>query len=49
MSMTFDDDMSEGQGQGQVKLRGHRTRALSYGEYLYEAIRVVKNFLVTDK
>jgi hypothetical protein len=45
MSMTFNDDASERRGRGRVKLRGHRTRALSYSECLYEAIQVGKNFL----
>jgi hypothetical protein len=45
MSMTFNDDASERRGRGRVKLRGCRMRALGYGECLYEAIQVGKNFL----
>jgi hypothetical protein len=44
--MTFNDDASERQGRGQVKRQGRRMSALSYGECLYEAIRVGKNFLL---
>jgi hypothetical protein len=40
--MTSNDDTSE----RQVKLQGHRTRALSYGECLYDAIRGEKDFLL---
>jgi hypothetical protein len=30
MFMTFNEGVSERRGQGQIELRGHRTRALRY-------------------
>jgi hypothetical protein len=38
MSMTFNDGANERRERGRVRLQGRKTRALSYGECLYDAI-----------
>jgi hypothetical protein len=37
--MTFNDGANERRERGQVRLRGRKMRALSYGECFYDAIR----------
>jgi hypothetical protein len=43
--MTFGDGVDERRERGRIKRRGRKMRALSYGECLYDVIRVGENFL----